>query len=104
MKGRVKESSALHVVQAEGPALGDLEWLLLDSKTTVAEDGKTFLLMADLNLDFESSVDKRRAAFEEYVTSINAEKRLTAKVNFPFLDGGFCNGATRTAIGVGDFR
>ena len=72
-----------------------LEWLLLDSKTTVAEDGKTFLLMADLNLDFESSVDKRRAAFEEYVTSINAEKRLTAKVNFPFLDGGFFTNARR---------
>lgn len=72
-----------------------LEWLLLDSRTTVAQDGKTYLLMADLNLDFKSSVDKRRAAFEEYMTTINAEKGLQAKVNFPFLDGGFFTNARR---------
>lgn len=73
-----------------------LEWLLLDSKTTVEKDGKSFLLMADLNLDFKSSVSKRRAAFEEYITTINAEKGLNAKVNFPFLDGGFLTNARRT--------
>ncbi len=74
-----------------------LEWLLLDSRTTVEKDGKSFLLMADLNLDFQSNVDKRRQAFEEYMTTINAEKNLKAKVNFPFLDGGFLPmpGATR---------
>ncbi|TCL01123.1 hypothetical protein BXY66_2432 [Shimia isoporae] len=64
-----------------------LEWLLLDSRTTCVENGKTFVLMADLNLDFKADVDKRRAAFEEYMTSINSEKNLQAKVNFPFLDG-----------------
>ena len=72
-----------------------LEWLLLDSRTTVEGEGKSFLLMADLNLDFQSNVDKRRAAFEEYMTSINAEKGLNAKVNFPFLDGGFLTNARR---------
>ena len=72
-----------------------LEWLLLDSRTTVVKEGKTFLLMADLNLDFQSNVDKRRAAFEDYITSINAEKKLRAKVNFPFLDGGFFTNARR---------
>ncbi len=72
-----------------------LEWLLLDSRNTVVKEGKTFVLMADLNLDFESNVDKRRAAFEEYMTSINREKRLRAKVNFPFLDGAFFTNARR---------
>ena len=72
-----------------------LEWLLLDSRTTVVEEGKTFLLMADLNLDFKSNVDNRRAAFAEYIMSINAEKGLKAKVNFPFLDGGFFTNARR---------
>ena len=73
-----------------------LEWLLLDSRTTVVEDGKSFVLMADLNLDFQSNVDKRRRAFEEYMISINAEKNLTAKVNFPFLDGGFLTNARQS--------
>lgn len=72
-----------------------LEWLLLDSRTTVVEDGKTYILMADLNLDFKSNVDKRREAFAEYITSINGEKGLRAKVNFPFLDGGFFTNARR---------
>jgi endonuclease/exonuclease/phosphatase family metal-dependent hydrolase len=72
-----------------------LEWLLLDSRRTVAEDGKTFLLMADLNLDFQSSIDKRRAAMGDYLTSINEEKDLKAKVNFPFLDGEFYTNARR---------
>lgn len=72
-----------------------LEWLLGDSENTVVKDKKTFLLMADLNLDFKSNVDKRKAAFEEYMTSINTEKKLEAKVNFPFLDGGFKTNARR---------
>lgn len=72
-----------------------LEWLLLDSPTTVASEGKTFLLMADLNLDFASNVDKRRDAFADYMASINEERNLTAKVNFPFLDGGFFTNARR---------
>lgn len=72
-----------------------LEWLLLDSRTTVAKDNTTYLLMADLNLDFQSNVDKRRRAFADYITSINREKKLKAKVNFPFLDGGFFTNARR---------
>ena len=73
-----------------------LEWLLLDSRRTVVKEGKSFLLMADLNLDFESNVDKRRKAMAAYLTSINEEKGLRAKVNFPFLDGGFFTNARRT--------
>lgn len=73
-----------------------LEWLLLDSRRTVVEDGKTFLIMADLNLDFQSNVDKRRAAMADYLTSINEEKGLRAKVNFPFLDGAYFTNARRT--------
>ncbi|MEM6564430.1 MAG: hypothetical protein AAF665_08300 [Pseudomonadota bacterium] len=72
-----------------------LEWLLFDSKHTVVKENKTYLLMADLNLDFESSVDKRRKAFADYMTSVNNEKKLQAKVNFPFLDGGFFTNARR---------
>ncbi|SMX33365.1 hypothetical protein [Actibacterium lipolyticum] len=72
-----------------------LEWLLLDSESTVAEDGKIFLLMADLNLDFESSVDKRKRGVEAYLTDLNSERNLRAKVNFPFLDGGFLTNARR---------
>ncbi|KNG92658.1 hypothetical protein [Pseudaestuariivita atlantica] len=73
-----------------------LEWLLIDSKKTVTPGGISFLLMADLNLDFQSNVDKRRAAFAEYMTSINREKDLRAKVNFPFLDGAFFTNARGT--------
>ncbi len=64
-----------------------LEWLLLDSKTTVAQQGKVTMLLADLNLDFDSNVSKRKRGVDEYVTSINHERNLKAKVNFPFLDG-----------------
>lgn len=63
-----------------------LEWLLIQSKKDVTEDGKAFMLMADLNLDFKSSADKRKKGIEEYVTSINSSRNLSAKVNFPFLD------------------
>lgn len=63
-----------------------LEWLLLDSPKTVVENGKIYLLMADLNLDFDSSVDKRKRGVETYITDLNAERDLVAKVNFPFLD------------------
>ena len=73
-----------------------LEWLLIDSKTTVAEAAKTFVILADLNLDFEATIDRRRAAFADYITSINAEKGLTAKVNFPFLDRDIRTNARRT--------
>ncbi len=52
--------------------------------------------MADLNRDFKSNVTKRRAAFEEYITTLNAEKDLKARVNFPFLDGRFFTNARRT--------
>lgn len=73
-----------------------LEWLLLDSHRAVVEEGKTFVIMADLNLDFASSIDKRRMAMAAYLTSINEENNLKAKVNFPFLDGGFFTNARRT--------
>lgn len=81
--------------EREDEFLALLEWLMIDSKVTVAEEGKTYVLLADLNLDFQSNVDKRRAAFADYVTSINAERGVTSKVNFPFLDGGFFTNARR---------
>ncbi|MBC56094.1 MAG: hypothetical protein CL814_04070 [Confluentimicrobium sp.] len=72
-----------------------LEWLLIDSAQTVVRDGKIYLLMADLNLDFESSLDRRRRGIETYITDLNAERGLTAKVNFPFLDGGLHTNARK---------
>ena len=73
-----------------------LEWLMLSSKNMLDAPDKSFVLMADLNLDFKSNVAKRRQAFEEYITTLNAEKRLKARVNFPFLDGAFFTNARRT--------
>lgn len=73
-----------------------VEWLMLASKTMLDTPDKSFVLMADLNLDFKSNVTKRRQAFEEYITTLNAEKRLKARVNFPFLDGNFFTNARRT--------
>lgn len=72
-----------------------LEWLLIDSERTVVKDGKIYLLMADLNLDFESSIDKRRRGIETWITDLNSERNLTAKVNFPFLDGGIRTNARK---------
>ena len=71
-----------------------LEWLLLQSPETVVKRGKLFMIMADLNLDFKSSVDKRKKGIEDYITSLNQEKNMDAKVNFPFLDG--ANGGFKT--------
>ncbi len=70
-----------------------LEWLLLQSPKTVVERGKVFMIMADLNLDFESTLSKRQRGIEDYVTSLNQTKNMDAKVNFPFLDGGFLTNA-----------
>ncbi|WP_371171034.1 hypothetical protein [Aliiroseovarius sp. 2305UL8-7] len=73
-----------------------LEWLLLDSRKTVSERGKIIMIMGDLNLDFESSNDRRRIGIENYVTGINAQRRVKAKVNFPFLDSDLRTNARRT--------
>ncbi len=73
-----------------------LEWLLIDSEKSVVRDGKTYLLMADLNLDFASNLDRRREGIENYITKINSTRDLKAKVNFPFLDGGFRTNARGT--------
>lgn len=70
-----------------------LEWLLLQSPKTVVEGGKVVMILADLNLDFESSVDKRRRGIEKYVKTLNEKRGMDAKVNFPFLDGGFFTNA-----------
>ncbi|MEW8437686.1 MAG: hypothetical protein AB2689_05970 [Candidatus Thiodiazotropha taylori] len=73
-----------------------LEWLLLDSRRTVERDSKIVMLLADLNLDFESSIDKRRLGIAKYITSLNEVRKLKAKVNFPFLDGDFFTNARET--------
>lgn len=70
-----------------------LEWLLLQSPKTVVRDRKVVMILADLNLDFESTLDKRRRGIEDYVTNLNRTRNLEAKVNFPFLDGGFFTNA-----------
>jgi len=72
-----------------------LEWLIIRSKKVVAADKKIIMLMADLNLDFESNLDKRKKGIEEYITSLNKSRKMDAKVNFPFLDGGFFTNARR---------
>ncbi len=73
-----------------------LEWLLIDSKRTVNRDAKIYLLLGDLNLDFKSTLDKRRRGITRYITAINSTRHLNAKVNFPFLDGGYFTNARQT--------
>ncbi|WP_306113587.1 MULTISPECIES: hypothetical protein [unclassified Roseovarius] len=73
-----------------------VEWLMLSSKSMLDTPDKSFVLLADLNLDFKANVTKRREAFEEYITTLNVEKKLKARVNFPFLDGQYFTNARRT--------
>lgn len=73
-----------------------LEWLLIDSKKTVERHNKIYLLLGDLNLDFSSTIDRRRKGIEKYIKSINSERGLQSKVNFPFLDGAYHTNARKT--------
>lgn len=73
-----------------------LEWLLLQSPKTVSRDGKIVMVLADLNLAFKSNIDNRKRGIEEYVTNLNQEKKMSAKINFPFLDGGYLTNARGT--------
>ena len=66
-----------------------LEWLLIQSEAIVTRDKKVIMILGDLNLDFKSNVSKRKQGIEEYITSLNHNRGLQAKVNFPFLDGTF---------------
>ena len=66
-----------------------LEWLLIRSEEIVTRDKKVIMILGDLNLDFKSNISKRKQGIEEYVTSLNQNRNLQAKVNFPFLDGTF---------------
>lgn len=70
-----------------------LEWLMITSKKVVTRDNKIIMLMADLNLDFASNLDKRKKGIEEYMAGLNKARKMDAKVNFPFLDGGFFTNA-----------
>jgi len=70
-----------------------LEWLMLRAPDIVLEQNKVFMLMADLNLDFQSTVSKRQKGIENYIKSLNLRENMNAKVNFPFLDGGFLTNA-----------
>lgn len=50
-------------------------------------DAEVMILMGDLNLDFSSNNDKRRAAIEEVIVDLNKNRpKNEARVNFPFLD------------------
>jgi len=72
-----------------------LEWLVRDSPNTVTGPGKAVMVLADLNLDFQSSVDKRRDGIAAYITDLNERAGLNAHVNFPFLDGWFFTNARK---------
>lgn len=50
-------------------------------------DADVMILMGDLNLDFSSNNDRRRAAIEEVIVDLNKNRtKDEARVNFPFLD------------------
>ena len=73
----------------QGEFFALLDWLV--RRGTVAPerlDAPITMLMADLNLDFDSSTDARKQRIEDYVTSINGDrlKDTGAGINFPFLD------------------
>lgn len=72
-----------------------LEWLVRDSPNTVTGPGKAVMVLADLNLDFQSSVDKRRDGIAAYIADLNERAGLSAHVNFPFLDGWFFTNARK---------
>lgn len=64
-----------------------LEWLLRRSGINGQMDAPITMLLGDLNLDFDSSNDKRRELIEEYVVDLNSRQSAnSARVNFPFLD------------------
>lgn len=73
-----------------------LEWLVLQSSKTVVDEQKIVMLLADLNLDFKSDVKKRRLGIESYIATMNEERKLKARVNFPFLDGNYFTNARET--------
>lgn len=70
-----------------------LEWMMLSSRDVVSNRGKTYMLLGDLNLDYEKNADARMRGIEDYITSLNRKKRMDAKVNFPFLDKAFMTNA-----------
>ncbi len=65
-----------------------LEWLFLRSENKVQQDAPITLLLADLNLSFDSDNDARKRAIEEFIVELNRGRlgQQDAKVNFPFLD------------------
>jgi hypothetical protein len=65
-----------------------LDWMAQSARRPPAElCADVMVLMGDLNLDFETSNDKRRNAIETVIVKLNEGKAKTeARVNFPFLD------------------
>lgn len=72
-----------------------VEWLVRDSPNTITGPGKVVMVLADLNLDFESSVDRRRDGIAAYLEDLNERAGLNAHFNFPFLDGWFFTNARK---------
>lgn len=74
-------------VEREREFFALLEWLIGRSKNEQRQDAPITMLLADLNLDFDSSNEARKEAIADHVTSLNRGRlRNAAKVNFPFLD------------------
>lgn len=62
-----------------------LEWLHFVCASRNA-DAPVFMLLADLNLDFDSNNDKRRQAIDQQIVKWNSTRPDKVEVNFPFLD------------------
>ena len=63
-----------------------LEWLHLATNNKTLMETTVTLLMADLNLDFNTSNKARRLAIDQTIVDMNKNNNFTARVNFPFLD------------------
>lgn len=61
-----------------------MEWLLARVKEK-SSDFPNYLLMGDLNLDFDDS-ERDRPRIEAHIKTFNQTMGRTANVNFPFLD------------------
>lgn len=61
-----------------------MEWLLARVKEK-SSDAPNYILMGDLNLDFDDP-DRDRPRIEEHIKTFNQQMGRKANVNFPFLD------------------
>ncbi len=62
-----------------------MTWILGRVRELDNGDGQSFILMGDLNLDFDDP-DRDRPRIEAHIKTFNQEMGKVANVNFPFLD------------------